>query len=174
MKKKILGIALIAISFVAFNGMAQSATCSNNENNVCNKINTNKRNAKANPYEGLTLTEAQQTQLMQLDAKCKAECKQKAESRKEKKNMEKTDRIAEKRASKKEYLKNVKAIIGPEQYIVFLENMFVNSPAQGRGKHMKQGVKCGKQELGKKDKRGHNRHHSSKQKPGMKENKQNS
>ncbi|MDE6510977.1 MAG: hypothetical protein K2L00_02620, partial [Muribaculaceae bacterium] len=39
----------------------------------------------------------------------------------------------------------VKAIIGPEQYVVFLENMYVNGGQQGGGKAIRQGHKGGRQ-----------------------------
>ena len=39
---------------------------------------------------------------------------------------------AERRASKKAYLEEVKAIIGPDQYVVFLENFYLNG-GQGNG-----------------------------------------
>ncbi|MDE6654692.1 MAG: hypothetical protein K2K37_09940, partial [Muribaculaceae bacterium] len=42
------------------------------------------------------------------------------------------------RASKKSYLDEVKAIIGPDQYVVFLENMYLNGGGDRGGKGMRQ------------------------------------
>lgn len=165
MKKKVLGLALMAMALIGFNGMAQNTTQSQKaqvENNACCKKGDKdskkggkmQAREKKNPYEGLTLTDAQKTKLAQLDAKRQAERQAKMEARKAQKDGRKGDlknmTDAEKQAAKKakmdarkadkmEYLKEVKAIIGPDQYVVFLENMYVNGGQQGGGKAIKQG-----------------------------------
>lgn len=136
MKKKILGIALIAMSFVAFNGMAQTPSNNNtvNQENVQGgkKMNKQARKAQVNPFEGLNLTESQQAQLQQLDSKRKAARQEQANLRKENKQRNDSTRMAERRSAKKAYLDEVKAIIGPDQYVVFLENMYVNAGGNQR------------------------------------------
>ena len=168
MKKTIVGMALMAMALVGFNGMAQSTTQSAKtqvENNACCKKGDKEKKGgkmqareKKNPYEGLTLTDAQKTRLAELDSKRMAAHKAKMESRKaegkkaDKKGMTDAEKQAARKAKmdarkaeKMEYLQEVKAIVGPEQYVVFLENMYVNGGQPGGGKAIKQGQKGGKQ-----------------------------
>lgn len=137
MKKKVLGLAFAAISLFAFNGMAQTPsnqTCPLNKENVKCKKNEKRNCCKAvNPFEGLNLSDSQKSQLQQLDSKRKAARQQQAQSRKETKQRNDSARMAARRAEKKSYLEEVKAIIGPEQYVVFLENMYVNGGGKQNG-----------------------------------------
>ena len=149
MKKKVLGLALIAMSFVAFNGMAQnsSAKAAKQENAKCAKAGQcTKKQCNVNPFDGIKLTDAQQNQLNQLKESRKAAHQQQAQMRKAQKQANDSVRAAERRADKKNYLDQVKAIIGPENYVVFLENMYINGGGQpkcgkamGPGKDFKQG-----------------------------------
>lgn len=145
MKKKFICIAIAAMSLVSFNSFAQTSDNSSSNDKVkCERSEKQCRQNKANPYEGLTLSDAQKQQLEQLDSKRKAERKQKAEARKaeKKQNAEarKADRQqnaeackAERRASRKAYLEEVKAIVGPEQYVLFLENIAIDGGARHHG-----------------------------------------
>lgn len=149
MKKKVLGLALIAMSLAAFNGVAQNTTTSDNtvgkENTICKKNADCKdktacikgdrkaRMAKADPYAGLTLTDAQKAKLQELDNKCKTARKEQAQARQENKLKNDSDRLAQRKAAKKSYLEEVKTIIGPDQYVVFLENMYINGAGQQHG-----------------------------------------
>lgn len=75
MKKKILGLALIAMSVVTFTGMAQTTNKDNNvkkENIKGKKADKQMRRNQVNPFEGLNLTDAQKTQLQNLDTQRKA------------------------------------------------------------------------------------------------------
>lgn len=162
MKKKVLGLALMAMALVGFNGMAQN---NSQKNSQCSKSQTEctkggkdmKKEARTmkNPYEGLTLTDAQKSKLAALDSKRMEARKAKMEARKDevkgqKSQMSDADRKARmeaRKADKMEYLKEVKAIIGPDQYVVFLENFYVNGGGnQGQKKVMMQG-KDGKKDM---------------------------
>ncbi|MDE6379810.1 MAG: hypothetical protein K2L11_04995 [Muribaculaceae bacterium] len=158
MKKKVLGLALMAIALVGMNGMAQNTQQCDKaqvENSKCCKGAKKEGRAKLNPYEGLNLTEAQKSKLSELDSKRMAAHKAKMEARKAEATDQKADkskthadmkaRMEARKADKMEYLKEVKAIIGPDQYVVFLENMYVNGGQQGSCKAIKQGHKGGKQ-----------------------------
>lgn len=129
MKKTVLGLAIAAMSFTAFGTMAQTTTCNNaatcNNEQVCT-ANTNCTKAECSLFEGLNLTDTQKAQLQKLNADRKASREQLAKARKE--NKMRTDSAArvDRRASKKEYLEEVKAIIGPDQYVTFLENVYIN------------------------------------------------
>lgn len=182
----------MAMSLMAFNGMAQSTSnaasaANKTENTQCaNKECKGKKGDKQkgdrkdgkkmgqknrqNPFEGLNLTEAQKTQLQQLDAKRKAEREKKMEARKAEKEqmkakkqnaqMDKKDlaaRKAEKQqndsirkaarvADMREYLVQVKEIIGPDNYVKFLENVYVSGGMKG-DKAVRQVQKGGKQHM---------------------------
>ncbi|MDE5807005.1 MAG: hypothetical protein K2H76_02735, partial [Muribaculaceae bacterium] len=118
-----------------------------------------KRMARKNPYEGLQLTDTQKQQLQQLDANRKAAREQQKMARKENKMRNDSLKMAERRADKKSYLEEVKAIIGPDQYVVFLENFYINGNG---GQHkamkaMKQGHRDGKKDMAHKNHRNDNR-----------------
>lgn len=86
------------------------------------------------PFEGLELTDAQKEKLKAIKRPACPDKRACADSLKTK------DRPAltpeQKRAKRIEgrtgYLKSVKEILTPEQYVKFLENSFVNSPVKGK------------------------------------------
>lgn len=131
MKKTVLGLAIAAMSFTAFSTMAQTtgcnnaATCSNEQvcatNTACTKADT-----VCPLFEGLNLTDAQKSQLQTLNANRRIAREQMAKARKETKMRDVQAARVDRRASKKEYLEEVKAIIGPDQYVTFLENVYIN------------------------------------------------
>lgn len=170
MKKKILGLALMAMSLVAFNGMAQNSSSADNsvkqENIKGKKADKQGRRDKAiNPFEGLNLSDAQKSKLQQLDAKRQAERQQQMQARKENKQRNDSAKLADRRAAKKSYLEEVKAIIGPDQYVVFLENMYVNGGGNGHGKAFKQGKDKGKQGMAADRRSKDNRNKDGKKRP---------
>ncbi|MDE6548068.1 MAG: hypothetical protein K2L22_03625 [Muribaculaceae bacterium] len=158
MKKKVLGLALMAMALIGFNGMAQDTQqCSKAQVENAKSCKGAKKcgKAKVNPYEGLNLTDAQKSKLAELDSKRIADHKAKMEALKAEAKDQKADkskhsadmkaRMEARKADKMEYLKEVKAIIGPDQYVVFLENMYVNGGGNnGASKAIRQG-KGGKQ-----------------------------
>ena len=154
MKKKIFSVALLAMSLFAVNGIAQNpASSSKNTTNVENvkghKADRKGKKGAKNPFEGLNLTDAQKAKLQQLDEKRMAERKQKAEALKAEKQRNDSVSKEARKASKKEYLEEVKAILGPDQYVVFLENFYINGGQQG-GKHMKQASHGGQKNFAQK------------------------
>lgn len=170
MKKKILGLAFIAMSLVTFNGMAQNNADSNTQKqeNVKNakgrKGDKKERRPQCNPFEGMQLTDAQQAQLKQLDSQRKAAREQQALARKENKQRNDSAKLAERRASRKSYLDEVKAIIGPDQYVVFLENMYVNGGGHNHDKPVFSKTKDGKTQGDRPDRKNgkdHHKHHAS-------------
>ena len=155
MKKKVLGLALMAMALVGFNGMAQNNSQKNAQGckaqTECTKggkgMKKETREMK-NPYEGLNLTDAQKSKLAELDSKRMADRKAKMEARKAEVKGQKSQRndadlkarMEARKADKLEYLKEVKAIIGPDQYVVFLENFYVNGGGNHNGgKAIRQG-----------------------------------
>lgn len=133
MKKKFLGLAVAAIAVVSFSASAQTECtpqCTNDRNNTeCRR--QPKKNACVNPFEGMNLTDAQQAQLRQLNENRRNQCRQARTDKKQKCDSART-------ACRRAYLDQVKAIVGPEQYVVFLENVYVNTP-RAKAHHGKRG-----------------------------------
>ncbi len=161
MKKKVLGLALIAMSLMGVNAIAQNPAAGNSatiENVKAKKGSKKEARRTVNPYEGLNLTEAQKSQLSQLDSKRKADRQQQAQVRKENKMRDDSTRREARKAAKKEYLEQVKAIVGPEQYVVFLENMYVNGGGRHGDKAFKKAHKGDRHGMARdKSKKGHDR-----------------
>lgn len=147
MKKKILGLAFVAMSLIAFNSNAQTDASSGGttqETVVKSKKDVRKSDNKfdrkdglrfdkknradrMNPFEGINLTEQQQSQLKDLYTKRREARKQEAQTRRENKQANDSTRMAQRRRDRKSYLEEVKAIIGPDNYVIFLENAYLNS-----------------------------------------------
>lgn len=168
MKKKILGMALIAASFMAFGANAQNNT---NCRTVCPEGNAQNcpapragecpasnygdcrqgKQCDLGCFAGIELTETQKTQLKQLCETRRADRdKQRKAYREEKKRIDNSRREA-RQADRKAYLEQVKTILGPEKYVQFLENNYMNGnkdkvkAAKRPGRNFKHGVKPGRQ-----------------------------
>lgn len=149
MKKKVLGIALIAMSVITFSAVAQNNVTKTTENKECckdkdcDKANKGRKegNRKMDFFKGINLTDAQKSQIKQLDENRKAQF---AEQRKNFKKGEKPDfaKMNEQRqAEKRAYFQNIKNIIGADNYVIFLENIAVE---QGQGPRGPKAFKDGK------------------------------
>lgn len=95
-------------------------------------------------FEGINLTEAQKASLKQLNekrmarrAEMKNQAKEMKNAQKEASRDAKKAMMADRKKAQKEYLEEVKSIIGPDNYVIFLENMVVNSGSQPKahGQH---------------------------------------
>ncbi len=146
MKKRILAIAVVAMSLVGFTSMAQNNANNNNagkektEQMKGKKGEMKERKGRMNPFEGINLTDTQKNQLQELGKKQMEARKQQAEQRKADKKLNKENLMQERRAQKKAYLDQVKAIVGPENYVTYLENMVMNGMGEpGKGKAFRQG-----------------------------------
>ena len=129
MTKKILSLIVLTASMFSVSAFAQkpadckAANCP--EKPACTEVKC----GRPDPFIGITLTPDQQTKLKQLNDAKKAKCDA---ARKDAKNKIKADRMQRDsiaKASKKEYLDGVKAILGPDQYVVFLENIVLTQPS---------------------------------------------
>lgn len=101
----------------------------------CTKAPAGARKAKApkaDPFAGLTLTDAQKDQLQQLREKRATARADKQQARKSDIRRNDSTRVAD----RKQYLEEVKEIIGPDQYVMYLENIVINGP-QSHHRHSK-------------------------------------
>ncbi len=146
MKMKFPAIALMAAALTAVPAMAQ--TDNNVTNATCNgttqctsapKGSKGAKVARVNPFAGLNLNAQQQQAINALQAerqqaraeKMKGEKKDAARADRQKQSPE--QRIAERKAARTSYLAKVKAILTPEQYTQYLENLYVNASPAGKG-----------------------------------------
>lgn len=168
MKKKIITI-VAAIALLA--GVQASAQNNNtNTNGTCTKTEQNCKAGKSRDgrtprmnseqrrmfaeqaFDGIQLTDAQKAGLKALNeqqqakrAEMKAQKESaKAEAKQQRKAQDSTMRAARSQ-SKRDYLNGVKAILTPDQYVVFLENIVVEGPAHQDKLAQGPRVKDGKQ-----------------------------
>lgn len=161
MKKTLFAALFLGASMFAFNASAQTqkkddscakcpkTECSSDKSD-CNGV-VPPCKIKFNPFIGTTITPEQQAKLEQLN---KDRAAKKAEAKdKEQKSRQMSDSL--RRADKLEYLRQVRDIIGPDQYVIFLENIAVAQPQPEKGmKPGKDGAMHAK--MGKGDKPGKN------------------
>lgn len=147
MKKKVIGFIVAIAAITSGSVFAQNKTDQNNgkpQTECCNtakegkKGKGEKKGPKFNAFEGIQLTADQQQKLQVLRqglGPVKLTKEQKENLKKENKNLtdeqkkqKKTERKAQKSAAKKNYLNGVKGILTPDQYVMFLENVYLYSP----------------------------------------------
>ena len=119
-----------------------------------------KNKPKFNPFDGVQLTDDQQQRLqvlrqgigpVQLTPEMKAKIKENPNLTPEQKAQLKAERKAKKLENKKKYLNGVKEILTPEQYVVFLENVYLYTPKADKNfKGPKDARKAGKDFKGRK------------------------
>lgn len=147
MKMKFPALALMAAALTAVPAMAQTdsnvtdtASCDGAAQcTSAPKCDKGAMVARVNPFDGLNLNAQQQQAVKALQAECQ-------QARAEKRKGEKADtaradrqkqspdqRIAERKAARTSYLAKVKAILTPDQYTQYLENLYVNALPAGKG-----------------------------------------
>ncbi|MCM1067073.1 MAG: hypothetical protein NC418_05820 [Muribaculaceae bacterium] len=134
MKKNIAAAAILAVSFISFSALAQTSqpeNCPAKARTECRKAPRQMCDSLApDPFAGLTLTEAQRAQLTELRKKQAESNKLERAKSKERRMEQGAEAKAKRSEAKRNYLDQVKAIVGPEQYVVFLENFYLNTPAK--------------------------------------------
>lgn len=157
MKKKILSAVLALAAVIGFNATAQEQTTDAQKFDKKEQFKGGRHKApRYNPFEGITLSEDQKSQFKTLFEEAKkhyAERKDKKDQNVDttkcdkKEGANKHDAVKGKRSKhhmnkmKAEYLKKVKEILTPEQYVVFLENMVKHQQPAFGPRHHKHGKK---------------------------------
>lgn len=133
--KKILGFAILAITGLSMTAVAQRPCRQACPNQVqCADSALCPRAPRCmNPFDGLNLSQEQQDKLQALK-------KEKADQNKK----DRQDRKAKAQDARRTYLKDIKSILTPDQYVQFLENNYIKAaPQRGprNGKFMRDGHK---------------------------------
>ncbi len=176
MKKKVLSLALAAIVSIGFTSFAQTSgncpagsdkncvvkdkKCCDKKKNCNKKCGDNCSRKCAGPFEGLNLTEQQKSALANIPNPrqvMKAAC----DNNNGKQGTPEMRRDVARNVML-DYLKKVKGVLTPEQYVQFLENSYVNGRMNKAGKPGK-GHKCKK---GKGDRKCDQRQGCAAGKPG--------
>lgn len=149
MKKKIFALALATVSLLSFGAYAQkndncpangkqncrTAQCDNKGCRASEKCKDNKdckqRKACCNLFEGLNLNQSQKDRLKAISTP-----RQTIKAGKDAGYDKNVDRREYVRTVRADYLKQIKAVLTPEQYTKFLENFYLNA---GGKKHNKYG-----------------------------------
>lgn len=173
MRKKVFGI-IMTIALVSSGVMIAQTQSSTSNKSECCKTEKVKKDAKKrgldlpafDPFNGTQITPDQQEKIRVLQEGLgpvllnKKQMKEVYGNKSEKlsdeqKKARKLEMKEKKAEAKKKYLNGIKEILTPEQYVIFLENVYLYSPEnQGSGmpgKDMKKGHHGMKGEKGKKD-----------------------
>lgn len=146
MKKVFSSLLIAAMAMTGVSAMAQT------DNNTCNgpqncnvqtectrRADCGKKGPRTCAFEGLQLTEQQQAALKAIPTPGQSIKALKEQQKQAQKDQQKADRAARCQAVKDiraNYLKSVKEVLTPEQYVQFLENNYVNQlPGDRNGHH---------------------------------------
>lgn len=182
MMKKVLSFAIIAVSMISMPSFAQDkaeASCCKEQKECKEKADGKKcckQERESMLFQGMNLTDEQKSRVKDLNAKYKADrkkateiCKEQCKDNKDGKACDKDSKANMRKEmkqkqieSRREYLKEMKQILGADNYVIFLENQFVvssqshdrqkmNGPKHGKGK--KEGAKSDKTPMSKEKKK---------------------
>ena len=152
MKKKFTTVALALVAALGIGAAAQTATpatCNRANKARCEQQRPDRQNRDsvemAVLFEGITLTPEQKTKLQTLRDSRKEARTAKAEQAKQ----QRADRRKQAVEMKRQRLADMKQILTPEQYVVYLENIVVNQPSQPAMRAGKDGRMARKNNAGK-------------------------
>lgn len=135
MKKNFIALSVIAAATLGVNAQNPSAKAVCPQAPCPNvKAGDKARCTAPNPFEGLNLTEQQQKKIDELRQATRQQKLANDSIRKANRDQKMRDF----RNKRSEYLKSVKAILTPEQYVQYLENSYINAPGPrhgGKDKH---------------------------------------
>ena len=183
MKKTIISMAVIAASIFSFSAAAQNPAqqCPNNGSQCptdapCVKSECptlpgkNCYKVKYNPFAGINLTAEQEAKLDNLRQQQLAERKNREQQFKDQERTRRAERDSISRAKRLDGLRQIKAILTPEQYVTFLENMAVSGRSP-MGPRFDKGPKPGKDGKFRDGKKGANKNGKKDGKKGDKDRK---
>ena len=141
MNKKVLSAVMLCASLFTLSAAAQNNPKARNQavansEAVCNNPQQCAPEGECCSvlFEGIVLTDAQKSQIQDLQKtrieKRKAQTTENKEVVKAEKRKIREERDSARKADKRAYLDGVKQVLTPDQYVIFLENAYM-APAQG-------------------------------------------
>lgn len=142
MKKKIATVAVALSALIALPAMAKNP----NSNNNCSLSNCNteqcapgqcsnpgqKQRQRPNPYAGIELTPEQKTSIDAIETARRQPTDSAARAQaREARQQQRQERAQARQDKRRDYLNQVKGVLTPDQYVIFLENIVMQQPAQG-------------------------------------------
>ncbi|MDE7153063.1 MAG: Spy/CpxP family protein refolding chaperone [Muribaculaceae bacterium] len=167
MKKTLVTLSLAVATIFGFSAFAQQqdkTQCNKERTEKCCKSDKEKKCDRGqrpcfNPFEGIELSAEQQTKIDALKQECQAKRQEMKSDRKKSDDnsskISREERMKQRQQSKRDYLAKVKAILTPDQYVTFLENMVVNNPGHDKGMKMDKRSHKGGKDFKQGDRRGH-------------------
>lgn len=128
MKKFIMALAIATVTLSSFTAAAKDDKKDCPKAKECTEQQCDKKDC---PFDGLNLSEAQMQQIKQLGETRKAEMQKARKEAKEAKADAKKDKAASREQVKRDELAKIKAILTPEQYVQYLENLVVKGQKAG-------------------------------------------
>lgn len=135
MKKTVISIAVAAAAVLTGSAFAQNpVNCSSTTCTQTTKADARqaKKQPRVDPFAGLNLTAQQQQSIDALRAERSKACTASKEA-KQQKQQAREERMNARKENRTAYLAKVKSILTPEQYVQYLENVYVNSVPNGHG-----------------------------------------
>ncbi len=133
MKTRILAIALVAISFSLSTAAQNQCNCKQDctpqtceTRNCKSQCGPNKCDKPSPLFEGITLSDSQKEAVVAVEKKYRSARVEKMKAQRNRRQQNDSTAIAERKSEKKDYLADMKAALTPEQYVVFLENYYIN------------------------------------------------
>ncbi|MDE6556528.1 MAG: hypothetical protein K2K55_06145 [Duncaniella sp.] len=170
MKKKVLSLAVLMASVFTFGSMAQTTDVQKDNSRPCKEAKCQKagkadiERQSPNPFEGINLSADQQTRLQAVRETAKMQRKALKAEKEAKKSADRADRLAQMKKNRQDYLVQIKEILTPEQYVTFLENVYVQQAPMFK----KGGMHKGSMDKGKMAKRDHKKGSNGKHNRGDK------
>jgi Spy/CpxP family protein refolding chaperone len=118
----------------------EATACTDGEKGECPGEQNGKKGMRPmpNPFEGITLTDDQKTQLKNLETERREAFKAKMEAKKQQAEQAKADGATDFKAERKANLQKMREILGTDNYITYLENIAMMQGAGTPGRAPKQ------------------------------------
>lgn len=110
------------------------------KNQSCEFDKATKAGRHADLFAGMNLTDTQRSQLARLrqnrqaaDSAARAQARQERQTARADRQNRDSLNMVKRTQAKREYLNSVRSIVGPENYVIYLENIVLQSPGHDKG-----------------------------------------
>ncbi|MDY3857580.1 MAG: hypothetical protein SO006_01750 [Muribaculaceae bacterium] len=110
------------------------------KNQSCEFDKATKAGCQTDLFAGMNLTDTQRSQLARLrqnrqaaDSAARAQARQERQTARADRQNRDSLNMVKRTQAKREYLNSVRSIVGPENYVIYLENIVLQSPGHDKG-----------------------------------------